>query len=167
MMTSARHRVSQFWRHASARVSEQERGAAERLLGPSLWPLFAQLPVNDQRHGLDVLETVMRLDREPGRLLQQAALLHDIGKSGARFSVVERSLTVFLRATSPSLLHVFLRARPGFASRHHIYIDHARIGAERLRAAGAPELAAVVAEHHDAEPALEVTRRLQRADRRN
>jgi putative nucleotidyltransferase with HDIG domain len=167
MMASARHRVSQFWRHASARVSEQERGAAERLLGSSLWPLFAQLPVNDQRHGLDVLETVMRLDREPVRLLQQAALLHDIGKSGARFSVVERSLTVFLRATSPSLLHVFLRARPGFASRHHIYIDHARIGAERLRAAGAPELAAVVAEHHDAEPALEVTRRLQRADRRN
>ncbi|MEA2635128.1 MAG: hypothetical protein QOJ33_1805 [Chloroflexota bacterium] len=167
MTGSARHRVGQFWRHASARVSEQERVAVERLLGPSLWPLFAQLPVNDQRHGLDVLETVRRLEGQTDRLLQQAALLHDAGKAGARFSVVERSLTVFLQAASPRLLQVVLRARPGFARRHDIYIDHARIGAERLRAAGAPELAAVVAEHHASDPASDVTRRLQRADGRN
>jgi putative nucleotidyltransferase with HDIG domain len=167
MTGSARHRVGQFWRHASARVSEQEKGAAEQLLGPALWPLFAQLPVNDQRHGLDVLATVMRLEGQPGRLLQQAALLHDVGKAGAQFSVVERSLTVFLRAASPRLLEVVLRARPGFASRHDVYVDHARIGAERLRDAGAPELADIVAEHHDPEPRSEVTRRLQRADGRN
>jgi putative nucleotidyltransferase with HDIG domain len=167
MTGSVRHRVGQFWRHASARVSEQERVAVERLLGPSLWPLFAQLPVNDQRHGLDVLETVRRLESQPDRLLQQAALLHDAGKAGARFSVVERSLTVFLQAASPRLLQVVLRARPGFARRHDIYIDHARIGAERLRAAGAPELAEVVAEHHASDPASDVTRRLQRADGRN
>lgn len=167
MMVSARHRVGQFWRHASARVSEQERGDAERWLGPALWPLFAQLPVNDQRHGLDVLETVRRLEGQPDQLLQQAALLHDVGKAGARFSVVERSLTVFLRAASPRLLQVVLRAQPGFARRHDIYTDHARIGAAQLRAAGAPELAAVVAEHHAPDPTSEVTRRLQRADGRN
>jgi hypothetical protein len=167
MMTSARHRVGQFWRHASARVSEQERGAVEPLLGPALWPLFAQLPVNDQRHGLDVLETVTRLEVRPGRLLQQAALLHDVGKTGAEFSVLDRSLTVFLRAVSPRLLAMLLQARPGFARRHAVYVDHARIGAERVRAAGAPELAAIVAEHHAPEPTSEVTRRLQRADGRN
>jgi putative nucleotidyltransferase with HDIG domain len=167
MTGSARHRVGQFWRHASARVSERERTAAEQLLGPALWPLFAQLPVNDQRHGLDVLESVMRIEGQPGRLLQQAALLHDVGKAGAEFSVVERSLTVFLRAASPRLLQVLLQARPGFARRHDVYVDHARIGAERLRAAGAPELAAVVAEHHQPDPTSDVTRRLQRADGRN
>jgi putative nucleotidyltransferase with HDIG domain len=167
MTGSARHRVGQFWRHASARVTEQERGAVEPLLRPSLWPLFAGLPVNDQRHGLDVLETVRRLEREPDRLLEQAALLHDVGKAGAQFSVVERSLTVFLRAASPRLLQALLRARPGFARRYDVYIDHARIGAERLRAVGAPELAAIVAEHHAPHPTLEITRRLQRADGRN
>jgi hypothetical protein len=167
MTGSARHRVGQFWRHASARVSEQERGAVEPLLGPALWPLFAQLPVNDQRHGLDVLETVTRLEGQPGRLLQQAALLHDVGKAGAEFSVLDRSLTVFLRAASPRLLKMLLQARPGFARRHDGYVDHARIGAERLRAAGAPELAAIVAEHHQSDPTSEVTRRLQRADGRN
>ncbi len=167
MIVSARHRVGQFWRHASARVSEQERVAVERLLGPALWPLFAELPVNDQRHGLDVLDTVRRLEGEPDRLLQQAALLHDMGKAGAEFSVVERSLTVFLRAASPRLLKLVRRARPGFAQRHDVYVDHARIGAERLRAAGAPDLAAIVAEHHAIDPTSEVTRRLQRADGRN
>jgi putative nucleotidyltransferase with HDIG domain len=164
---SALHRVGQFWRHASARVTEQERVTIEPLLGPALWPLFAQLPVNDQRHGLDVLETVRRLEGQPDRLLQQAALLHDVGKAGAEFSVVDRSLTVFLRAASPRLLEALRRAQPGFARRQDIYSDHARIGAEWLRTAGAPELAEIVAEHHAPEPRLEVTRRLQRADGKN
>ena len=167
MMVSARHRLGQFWRHASARVSDDERVAVERLLGPALWPLFAGLPVNDQRHGLDVLETVRRLEGQPDRLLQQAALLHDVGKAGAAFSVVDRSLTVFLGAASPRLLRMLRQARPGFARRHDVYVDHARIGAERLRAQGAAELAAIVAEHHSPAPTSEVTRRLQRADGRN
>jgi hypothetical protein len=81
--------------------------------------------------------------------------------------VSDRSLTVFLDALSPRLLAALLRARPGFARRHATYADHARIGADRLRAAGAIELAAIVAEHHAAHPVSEVTRRLQRADKRN
>ena len=164
---SAPHRVGQFWRHASARVSEQERGAAERLLGPALWALYAQLPVNDQRHGLDVLDTITRREVKPGRLLRQAALLHDVGKAGAHFSVVDRSLTVLLQAVSPRALKAVLRARPALARRYEIYADHARIGAAQLRAAGAAELAAIVAEHHAGEPESEVVRQLQRADGRN
>jgi putative nucleotidyltransferase with HDIG domain len=159
-------RVGQFWRHASARVTPEERANAERILGP-LAPLFLELPVNDQRHGLDVLETVSQLEPQPSQLLRQAALLHDLGKSNAHFSVIERSLTVFLRAVSPTTLQGLLRSRPAFARRYGIYADHARIGAERLQAAGAAELAAIVAEHHATHPQSEVTRRLQRADGRN
>jgi hypothetical protein len=167
MRASAGHRVGQFWRHASARVSEEEKANAEELLGPALAPLFLQLPLNDQRHGLDVLETVSRLEGQPSRLLEQAALLHDVGKTGARFSVVDRSLTVLLRALSPRALQVLLRARPAFARRYGIYAEHARIGAQQVGAAGAPELAAIVAEHHDRDPKSDITRRLQLADGRN
>lgn len=166
-MTSALHRVGQFWRHASARVTAEERANVEELLGPSLAPLFVQLPVNDQRHGLDVLKTVTRLEAQPGRLLQQAALLHDLGKAGARFSVIDRSLTVFLRSVAPRSFHTVLRARPAFARRYATYVEHARIGAERLQAVGAAELAAIVAEHHAPTPQSDVTRRLKRADARN
>jgi len=127
---SALHRVGQFWRHASARVTPGERATAEMVLGPGLAPLFLQLPVNDQRHGLDVLDTVTRLDGQPSPLLQQAALLHDVGKGGARFSVVDRSLTVFLEAVAPRILRSMLAARPAFARRFATYRDHARIGAE-------------------------------------
>lgn len=167
MMASAGHRVTQFWRHAAARVSEQEKAFAEQLLGPRLAPLFFQLPVNDQRHGLDVLQTVIRLEDQPGRLLQQAALLHDVGKAEAHFSVIDRSLTVFLKAVWPRSLKAVLRSRPALARRYAIYTDHARIGAEQLRTAGAADLAAIVAEHHAADPASEVVRQLQRADGRN
>lgn len=165
-MTGALDRVGQFWRHASARVTVDERATAEQILGP-LAPFFLELPVNDQRHGLDVLATVSRLERRPSQLLQQAALLHDLGKSDAHFSVIERSLSVFLRAVAPKSLEALQRSRPAFARRYRIYADHARIGAERLRAAGATELAAIVAEHHATHPESDVARRLQQADGRN
>src|SRR5712692_5296212 len=165
-MISPMRRVGQFWRHASARVTPEERARAERVLGP-LAPYFLELPINDQRHGLDVLETVTRFETQPSQLLQQAALLHDLGKSDAHFSVIERSLTVFLRAVSPKTLQRLQRSRPAFARRYGIYADHARIGAERLRRAGAADLAAIVAEHHARNPESEVTRRLKRADGRN
>jgi putative nucleotidyltransferase with HDIG domain len=160
------HRLGQFWRHASARVTPEERASAQRVLG-SLAPLFFELPINDQRHGLDVLETVTRLDGQPDLLLQQAALLHDLGKGAAQLSVIERSLTVFLQSVSPWALAALLRSRPTFARRYALYADHAQVGAQRLRAAGAPELAAIVAEHHASNPQSEVTRRLKRADGRN
>ena len=41
------------------------------------------------------------------------------------------------------------------------------MGAERMRNAGAADLATIVAEHHATHPQSEVTRRLQRADGRN
>jgi hypothetical protein len=167
MMGSARHRVGQFWRHASAQVSPAESANAERILGPELATLFFRLPINDQRHGLDVLASVSQRNAQPDRMLQQAALLHDVGKSGARFSVVDRSLTVFLEAVSPRLLGALLRARPAFARRYAVYRDHARIGADWLQARGATELAGIVAEHHAPNPTSEVTRRLQQADTRN
>ena len=129
--------------------------------------MFLALPVNDQRHGLDVLETVNDLEAQPSSLLQQAALLHDLGKAEAHFSGIERSLTVFLKAVSPKILRAMARSRPAFGRRYRIYADHAQIGAERLRAADAGDLATIVAEHHATDPQSEVTRSLQRADGRN
>jgi hypothetical protein len=167
MTGSAMHRLAQFWRHTSARVTAGELNTVRDLLGPGLSPFFTDLPVNDQRHGLDVLDTIRRLESHPPVILQQAALLHDMGKVGAHLSVVERSFTVLLLGISSWLLDVALRARPRFAMRYATYANHARIGSDRLRGAGAVDLAAVVAEHHAAQPSLDVTRRLQRADKAN
>src|SRR5260370_11635816 len=152
-MTGALHRVGQFWRHASARVGPGESVKAQRILAAELTALFGELPVNDQRHGLDVLETLTRIEPDRTRLLQQAALLHDVGKAGVRFSVIDRSLSVFLQALSPRLFDAMLAARPGFARRYRAYVAHARIGAERLPAPGAADPPPIVAELHASHPA--------------
>jgi len=167
MTGTAMHRLGQFWRHSSAQVSPAEIGRAQAILGARLLDFFLELPINDQRHGLDVLNTVDRTLPDASSILRQAALLHDMGKAGAALSVVERSLTVFLAALSPRLLQGALRLRPGFARRYAIYADHARIGADRLRDVGSVELAGVIAEHHAAKPQSEVTSALQRADHAN
>ena len=167
MTGAALHRVSQFWRHSSARVTEIEIRKAEGILGAKLSAFFLELPVNDQRHGLDVLATIDNSVPDPPLLLRQAALLHDVGKAGAALSVLERSTSVFLAALSPGLLTAVLRLRPGLKRRHAIYADHARVGAARLRSVGAAELAGVVAEHHSDRPSSEVTAALQRADHAN
>ena len=167
MTGAALHRVGQFWRHSSARVSAAEISRAQTILGPGLNGFFLELPVNDQRHGLDVLATIERTLPDPSPILRQAALLHDMGKAGAALTVLERSLTVFLAVLSPRLLEVALRLQPGLSRRYAIYRDHARIGSERLRAAGAADLAAVIAEHHAPGPRSEAAVALQRADRAN
>jgi putative nucleotidyltransferase with HDIG domain len=166
MMAAAGRRVAQFWRHSSARVTPDERANAERILGPQLGPLFLGLPVNEQRHALDVLATLQGLG-DDDRVLQQAALLHDMGKAGAHFSIVDRSLAVFLEAVSPAVWSRLLQWLPDFRHRYEIYRQHAAIGAARLQELGAPEVAAVIAEHHASSPTLERTRRLRLADGRN
>lgn len=136
---------------------------ATTLLGPELAPLFTALPVNEQRHALNVLATVERMG---GRdlVLRQAALLHDVGKGQTGFSVLDRSLAVFLEAVSPRAMRLLTKLRPGFGARYQAYADHAVVGAARLRSLGAFQLAAVIAEHHLPNPTLEVTRQLRRAD---
>jgi len=166
MTGSVLHRVGQFWRHRWARVTPAESERATEVLGPALAPLFLALPVNERRHGLDVLAAVDHAG-PADRLLRQAALLHDMGKAGARFSILDRSLAVFLDAVSARLFRRFLSVRPAYRQRYEMYRDHAAVGAARLAAAGAQELAAVLAEHHSPNPSLEVTRRLRRADAMN
>jgi putative nucleotidyltransferase with HDIG domain len=166
MMAAAGRRVAQFWRHTAARVTPDERADAVGILGPRLAPLFLGLPVNEQRHALDVLTTLEGLG-EDDRVLQQAALLHDIGKAAAHFSIVDRSLAVFLEAVAPSMWSRLLRRLPDFRQRYETYRRHAAIGAARLQELGADEVAAVIAEHHAPSPTLERTRRLRHADGRN
>jgi putative nucleotidyltransferase with HDIG domain len=161
-MTVAR-RVAQFWRHSSARVTAAERARATDVLGPELAPLFGGLPVNEQRHALDVLATLERMG-EADRVLLQAALLHDLGKASARFSIMDRSLAVLLEAVAPALFARLLDRLPDFRRRYAAYRQHATIGAARLDQLGATEVAAIIAEHHALAPALERTRRLRRAD---
>jgi len=160
------HRIYQFLRAATARIDEAERRRAAELLGPRLYALFQSMRRNDQRHALDVMATLGRMG-ETDSVVLQSALLHDAGKAGAPFSIIERSAAVFLRAAAPAGFEA-LRRLPPFARRYDRYRNHAQLGAELVRQAGGnPLVAQVIAEHHHDGATLPQTQRLQAADGRN
>lgn len=164
-LARARHRVRQFARAAAAPVPEHERRAAQDLLGAGLYELFAAMRRNDQRHALDVLATLRHLGEQDPVVLR-AALLHDAGKAGAPFTIVERSAAVCLAAAAPGVLARITRTAWGV--RYQRYRDHARRGAQLVRdAEGDALLAQVIAEHHESAGTLPQTQRLRFADRLN
>ena len=147
------YRASQFFRALTARVRPEEIQVLDRHLTPLQQALFRQMTVNDQRHALDVLETLIRTGYgEP--VLLQAALLHDVGKVGAGLRLWHRVSIVLLNAGMPGLLDRLGRDDPGswrypfFAHKHH-----ARRGAELARQAGCPPLTAtLIRRHHEPVP---------------
>ncbi len=163
-LNRGRHRVRQFLRATTARITEEERRAAAELLGPRLHGLFQRMHRNDQRHGLDVMATLQRCG-ERDRIVLQSALLHDAGKALAPFTVLERSVAVFLEAAAPAVFAAACRYVPWLDRRYRRYRDHARLGADLVvRAGGDQVLAQVIAEHHGDVGTLPETQRLRAAD---
>jgi hypothetical protein len=99
LLDRAAYRVRQFARSVRPHVSKSEFEEASRILGPSLYPLFASMQAADQRHGLDVLQR-LAADGCSDEEMLQAALIHDAGKgsiAGARIGLHHRVLFVLLR----------------------------------------------------------------------
>ncbi len=121
----------------AGRLSPSEQDEAARLLASDAErAMFWGQSGADRRHGLAAARAVA-LSR-PGRTdLIRAALLHDAGKRRARLGAAGRALTV-------------IRSGLGLppSERGAAYLDHGRLGAEELAAAGTGTLAADYARHH-------------------
>jgi hypothetical protein len=143
------------------RVSAEERAAVATALTRPQVALFESMPRPDQRHGLDVAETLRRAGFAGDTDLIAAALLHDAGKG--------RSARLWHRVAW-SLGHRYGRrvtdvagrmpgARPVFERLDR----HAELSAELARAAGASDRTVqLIAEQGEArDPAAHV---LQLAD---
>ena len=90
------HRVDQFRRAVFARVREEEIVEISTVLTPSELQLFLQMSVVDQRHSLDVYYTSLEIIEDyPDadlNLTKKAVLLHDLGKSCFKVSLMDRVL---------------------------------------------------------------------------
>ena len=112
----ARYRVRQFFQGLAARVEPHELALATQALPPEAAALFLRLPVDVQRHSLNVLATV----HERGFYnadLDAAALLHDVGKlaadeAGVRLGPWLRGPLVLLEAFTPARLYSISARRP-------------------------------------------------------
>jgi hypothetical protein len=129
------HRVSQFFAHVTASVTDDEEALARSVLPPSAWPLFDGMPVADRRHGLDVAER-LRADGWTDPDLLAAALLHDAAK-GHRLRLWHRVGGVLLEALAPRLLRRLASPEPAsWRYPWHLYLHHAELSAEAALEAG-------------------------------
>ncbi len=111
------YRIGQLRRALNPQITATEDAAARNALGERLYPLFASLDAADQRHSLDVFESLLESGHTDPDLLT-AALLHDCGKgafAGARIGLRHRISYVML-APIPPVLQTASRISPGLAA---------------------------------------------------
>ncbi len=161
MMTARwAYRVGQVRSAHGAAMSDADREEVLSHLNPALEELFLRMAARDQVHALRVLRRL----GDAESLLQQAALLHDVGKSETPLGTVGRSVLVLAGATGTVGL---LTQVPGIGPKVRRYLEHPRIGAELLRRAGADgPLVQIVAEHESKRPSHPETTILQAMDDR-
>ncbi|HVR31688.1 MAG TPA: hypothetical protein VMS74_03165 [Acidimicrobiia bacterium] len=127
-----------FWSIRVAPLSPAELEEVEALVDGPVLAAFLDQGRGDQRHGWESADAVTA--RGGRRELAVAALLHDIGKRGARLGVAGRVLA-----------SVCARLRIPVFGRLAAYLDHPRIGADELAALGVEGLAVTFTRHHHGE----------------
>jgi hypothetical protein len=177
------YRVGQFFQGFSARVDAGERQLAAELLPPAALPLFERMPVDAQRHSLNVLYDVQAAGFHDADLCA-AALLHDAGKiyedpvtgATASLGLWWRGPLVVLEYLVPDWLIRWASPNGAHGWRHLLYLHlhHPQVGASAARAAGCSQTTCRLIDRHqdlhvcaESPRFLELLRVLQWADSRN
>lgn len=142
------YRVWQFWQALMAAPGAE----APVGLGPGLQALYAGMPRADRAHGLRTLARLSPEERQHPDLAV-AALLHDVGKSGAGVHLWDRVLTVLAGRLAPGWLERVSQRESGLWSGLRGIGRHAEEGARRLAAAGASPLTVSLVRWHHGMPA--------------
>ncbi len=147
-------RVRQFARGIAASVSAEELQQAARFLPPEGLARFRQMPVDAQRHSLNVLNSLQRAGWHDSDLAA-AALLHDAGKlaaaeAGLSFNAWVRTALVLLDALAPNLaLRLTVDdAAGGWRYLLHVHLAHPCIGARWAAEDGCSPLTCWLVAHH-------------------
>lgn len=148
------YRARQFWARLTAPWRHLDEGAAQQVLPPAAWALYARMSSGDRQHALQVLERLRAEGAWPDAV-EQAALLHDVGKARARLTLMHRTLVVLLQALSPAaLLRLAGDGTPAWRRPFYVQAHHAEIGAADCAQAGCPpETVSLVRAHQGADHA--------------
>jgi hypothetical protein len=144
------YRSSQFFRAVGAQVTDDDRALVESVLStPSQQALFDRMPAADQRHAV-ALQRLLCAEGHDYPALMQAALLHDVAKSGAGITIFHRVAVVLLQAFRPAWLAWLVRdAEEGCWRRPFArYVEHPVIGARWAEAAGCLPMAVSIIRRH-------------------
>jgi len=146
----ARYRAWQFTHGLRPFLDPREIEEVRARLTPAEFALFLDAEARDRRHSVDLFEALRAAGAGESELV--AALVHDVGKG--RLRTWHRVAFVLLRATP--LLSGRFEVEQGAAWQQALWRlrHHARLGAERLEAAGSDaRVVELVRRHTDAAPA--------------
>lgn len=139
-------KVRQFRTHVRARVAPMERAALASWVTPPQLEVFDRMHVADQRHGLDVVQT-LRAQRVTDLEVLVAGLLHDAGKGDT--GVWPRVLYSLGQAYGPAIWRS-ARVIPGVRTALDRLRDHAEISAAMAATAGCSPRTVELIRHQDA-----------------
>lgn len=173
-------RIRQFVRGVMAHVDASEMLVVARYLPKAALCRFCHMPLDGQRHSLNLLYTLQQAGWDDPDLAA-AALLHDVGKvagndAGIPLSPWLRGPLVLLEALAPGKVADLATADPAAGWRYllHIHREHPAIGAAWAAEDGCSELTCWLIAHHQDKPNDKPTQKreellslLQWADSRN
>ncbi len=161
-------RVRQLYNAVFAKLDPHDLAYIHNLLDKPAQEGFFRMAVCDQSHCLDTAYSVLSAASSLGltdsilRHLQQAALLHDVGKSVGSVGVVAR--VVYVLVETWSSLQIFRYF--GLDLQLRILAEHPKNGAQILSSIGVdPVVVKWVRDHH--QPKDRYSRLLAVADSRN
>lgn len=169
----ALYRIGQGLRALSAGLRPTDDQQAQALLAPPLYALYRTMRRAERQHSLRVLADLRAEGYDQPELLA-AALLHDVGKSRAPFTIPEKVLVVLARALAPERAAAWGRGPArGLRRPFAVSAQHPAWGAEIVAAAGgSPLLVELIRRHAEPLPSVLQTEAdrllwaLQRADNR-
>lgn len=169
-------RIKRFFKALFPSVKPEELQQAALILPASAFALFCLQALPEQRHALDVANSIktkksaLNLSAEEYRNLISAALLHDCGKSLVKIHLWQRVMIVLVAACPWQFIINYLenyksRSR-GLAITLKISDHHAQWGESLARKAGLNQhICLLIRQHHSPRTAL--GRILQENDNRN
>lgn len=149
-MPSIRYRAWQTLQALTANWRPVDDHLAEAALPPALYNCYRSMSRNDRQHHLRVYRRLVADGHHQPALLQ-AALLHDLGKTRYRFSVLDRIWVVIVKTLLPRQFDRWGQAEPvGWRRPIVISAQHPAWSAEMVNAAGGDPLTVeLIARHQD------------------
>ncbi len=148
------YRLRQFLRGLTATIDANELALVAEVLTQDAYILFQRMPIDAQRHSLNVLNTLRAAGHDDPDL-GVAALLHDVGKvaadeAGVPLRLWLRGPLVLGEAIASDRLQTLTSDAPADGWRYalHVHYAHPQIGAAWARQAGCSALACWLIEHH-------------------
>ena len=161
------YRVHQFTHAFFPHIDSSEIKWAMDNLSPEAYSLFLKQSRSEQRHALDVAQSILKnkqtLSSTDFQNLLTAALLHDCGKSIVSMRLWYRVFIVLMQKMPPSIWSRVELSHTVFSFPLKISTQHAAWGGDLAQKAGLnPKICLLIYEHHT--PTTKLGRILERAD---